>query len=33
MGYARNRAAHLAITHLRQPIQTHYLDPDDPFLP
>ena len=27
------RAARLAITHLRQPIQTHYLDPDDPFPP
>ncbi len=26
------RAACLAITHLRQPIQTHYLDPDDGFL-
>lgn len=26
------RAARLAITHLRQPIQTHYLDPDDVFL-
>ena len=26
------RAVRLAITHLRQPIQTHYLDPDDVFL-
>lgn len=26
------RAARLAITHLRQPIQTHYLDPGDVFL-
>ncbi len=26
------RAARLAITHLRQPIRTRYLDPDDVFL-